>query len=152
MTQFADIVVYSPNGQIVLVVESKNRLGASREWAAQLRRNIMAHGIMPDSPYFLLALPDRFYLWKNAGNTPDLVEPTYELDASPFIQSYFEAAKLSPQEIGGYAFDMIITVWLNQFIHWGLSPEAPAETQQMIEDSGLHEALKNGKVVVQVPA
>ena len=61
-----------------------------------MRRNMLAHGVVPNSRFFLLALPDRLYLWKDVGNTPDLVEPTYEVDATPFFEPYYARAKLHP--------------------------------------------------------
>ncbi len=152
MPQFADLVVYNPDEQIVLIIEVKNRIETSRTWATQTRRNMLAHGMMPNSPYLLLALPDMFYLWKDAGNRPELVEPSYEIDAYPFLQPYYEKAHISPDEIKGYAFELIITSWLNEFIHWGIPETVPEETRELLEDSGLREALKGGKVVIQVPA
>ena len=64
----ADIAVYDPDGQLQLVVEIKNRLGASAEWAARLRHNLLVHSFIPRAPYFLLALPDFFIF----GQTPCL--------------------------------------------------------------------------------
>ncbi len=57
-----DLAVYDSQHQLVLVVEVKSIAGASPEWAARLRRNILAHGTFPNAPFFLVALPDRFYL------------------------------------------------------------------------------------------
>lgn len=152
MVPFADLVVYNPEGQIVLIVESKNRVGTSRTWAAQTRRNMLAHGTIPNSPFFMLALPDRFYLWKDAGNSAELVEPTYEIDARPFLQPYYEKAQLTPDEIGTYSFDLLVTAWINELINWGI-PETAAETSKaLLQESGLRDALKDAKVVVQIPA
>ncbi|MEQ9481150.1 hypothetical protein [Coleofasciculus sp. F4-SAH-05] len=35
----------------------------SPDWAAQFRRNILAHGTFYKAPYFLMVFLDRFYLW-----------------------------------------------------------------------------------------
>ena len=94
MSWRADQVVYNPEGEIILVVETKSRIQTSRSWATQMRRNILAHNSIPSSHFLLLALPDRLYLWKDAGNTPELVEPTYEIDAKPFFHPYFEKSGL----------------------------------------------------------
>ena len=63
----ADLALYNRDGQLIAVVEVKNKLGTSAIWAAQLRRNILAHGGFQNAPYFLLMTPDRIYLWKDAG-------------------------------------------------------------------------------------
>ena len=60
MTTMADMVVRSPSGAIALIVEVKARPQATDKWAATLRRNFSAHGMISDSAYFLLALPDFF--------------------------------------------------------------------------------------------
>jgi hypothetical protein len=39
-----DISVDNRNGQLVLVAEIKRKINVSPEWAAALRRNILAHG------------------------------------------------------------------------------------------------------------
>jgi len=44
MSSSADLALYDRNGQLTAVAEVKNKLGTSREWATQLRRNILAHG------------------------------------------------------------------------------------------------------------
>ncbi|MCP4701847.1 MAG: hypothetical protein GY862_34050, partial [Gammaproteobacteria bacterium] len=82
----ADIVVYDRNRQIALIAEVKKKPGVTSEWAVKWRRNILAHGELPDVTFFMVALPDRFYLWKNAGNQPELVEPSFEIDAEPILR------------------------------------------------------------------
>ena len=64
MKRLADIAVFSRDYRITLVVEVKGQKHATDEWAAKLRRNLLAHDMIPPSQYFLLALPDHFYLWK----------------------------------------------------------------------------------------
>ncbi len=44
MTSPADLTLYNRDGQLIAVAEVKNKQGTSREWAAKLRRNILAHG------------------------------------------------------------------------------------------------------------
>lgn len=151
MLPYADLVVCNPKNEIVLIVESKNRIGTSSTWAAETRRNMFAHGTTPNSPYFLLALPDRFYLWKDAGNTPDLVLPSYEIDARPFLQPYFEKAHLSPNEVGYYSFELLISAWMNELINWGIAPNVPDESKKLLQDSGLPEALKDATIALQTP-
>jgi hypothetical protein len=52
-----DLAIYNRDGQLALVAEVKSKLNASAEWAAQFRRNILAHGTFPKAPYFLMAFP-----------------------------------------------------------------------------------------------
>ena len=152
MSRRADVVAYNPDGQIALLVEAKSRTGTSRSWATRMRRNMLAHGMVPNSQFLLLALPDRFYLWKDAGNVPELVEPTYELAAQPFLGPYYEKAHLSPAEVTGQSFELIVASWLNELIRAGIPRGVPEEEQKTLLDSGLLDVLKGGSVAVEPPA
>lgn len=136
----ADIVVYDRNGQIVLIIEIKKRLGLSSEWATEWRRNILSHGSLPDAKFFMAALPDRFYLWKDAGNLPELVEPTFEIDAKPILKSYFDETGTSQEEITRHAFEFIIAAWLNSLLCFNSS----LNQQKWITRTGLSDAVSGG--------
>jgi hypothetical protein len=152
MSQAADLIVHERNGRIALVVEVNGRTETSRAWATQLRRNILAHGVIPNSRFFLLALPDRLYLWKATENLPELVEPTYEIDATPFFQPYYEKAGLTPDSLSSQSFELIVTAWLHELIHWGISPNIPGTEREALKESGLLEALQGGTITVEMPA
>jgi len=149
MTPTADLVAYNPDGQITLLVEVKGRTDTSRSWATRMRRNMLAHGMAPKTRFLLLALPDRLYLWKDAGNTPDLVEPTYEIDATPFFQPYYARAGLSPDQLTHQSFELIVASWLNELIRSGMSDSVPEPQRQQIRDSGLLDAIKGGSIAVE---
>jgi hypothetical protein len=150
MSMIADLAAYDPSGQLALVVEVKSRTDRSRSWAAQMRRNMMAHGVAGNPRFFLLALPDRLYLWKNAGNLPEPVEPTFEIDAAPFFQPYFEAAGVSPSNLTPQSFELIVTSWLNELIRAGVPPTIPDNQRECLQESGLVEAIRGGSVAVEV--
>jgi hypothetical protein len=152
MSQIADFVAYSPDGQIALIAEAKGRTNTTRSWATQLRRNMLSHGAVPSSRFFLLALPDRLYLWKDAGNKSELVEPTYEIDAAPFFQPYFAAARVSPDKLTSQSFELIVTSWLRELVRSGLPADVPEPQRRSLLESGLLDALKGGSVAVEVSA
>lgn len=60
-----DIAIHKPNGPLVAIIEIKNREEMNKKIAAVLRRNLIAHQVLPDVPYFLLLSQDKGYLWKN---------------------------------------------------------------------------------------
>jgi hypothetical protein len=140
-----DLSVDNRNGQLTLVVEVKSKLNASPEWAARLRRNILAHGIFPKAPYFLMVFPDRFYLWTDADVRLDQSEPTYIIDARPILNRYFEQAGVKADQISGQSLELIVASWLGEIIHSEKSPEDINESQQWLIDSGLYAALAGGK-------
>lgn len=139
-----DLMVYDRNGQIVLIVEVKKKLGTSSEWATMLRRNIFAHGALPAAKFFLLALPDRFYLWKNVASRPELVQPTFEIDSQPLLQPYFDRVGVSIEKITGRSFELIIAAWLDDLLHLETAPEGGDKQKGWIVESGLFEAIRGG--------
>jgi hypothetical protein len=140
-----DLSVDNRNGQLALVVEVKRKTNVSPEWAAKLRRNILAHGIFPKAPYFLMVFPDKFYLWSNAEAYQDQSEPTYTIDASPILQPYFERAGVTADQISGASLELVVTSWIGEIIHSNQLPENIDASQQWLIESGLYAALAGGK-------
>ncbi len=141
-----DLVAYDKFDQLVLVGEIKAKLTASIGWASQLRRNILAHGLTPSAKFFLVALPDRLYLWKNAGNLPDLVEPDYIVDAQPLLDSYFARAGLTAQTISGQTFELLVVLMLNDlFLKDVASLQKQGDFKWLLE-SGLYDELQGGRI------
>ncbi|MGZ8216018.1 hypothetical protein [Methylomagnum sp.] len=145
-----DIEVYGRDQQLVLVGEVKSKIGVSPQWAAQFRRNILAHGVYPNAPYLLMAFPDRFYLWKNAGLNPGEIEPTHSIDARPILEPYFKRAGILGNRISGQSFELIIASWLSEIIHASLG--SLDSSQQWLIESGLYDAVAGGSLDHGVPA
>lgn len=141
-----DLSVDNRNGQRALVVEVKRKTNVSPEWAAKLRRNILAHGTFPKAPYFLMVFLDKFYLWSNAEAYQDQSEPTYNIDASPILQPYFERAGVTADQISGASLELIVASWLGEIIHSNQLPENIDASQQWLIESGLYAALVGGKL------
>jgi hypothetical protein len=152
MSPVADLVAYNVNGQVTLIAEAKSKTDTSRDWAVRMRRNMLAHGLVPDSPFFLLALPDKLYLWKDAGNAPEMVQPTYEIDGTPFFQPYYKRAGIRLEDLNNQSFELIVTSWLNEVMQFGLPKEIPTRYRRQLQESGLLEALQGGTVAIQVAA
>jgi hypothetical protein len=139
-----DLAIYDRDNQLIVVVEIKNKLSASPEWAARLRRNILAHGTFPKAPYFLMVFPDRFYLWTDAAAQLDQSEPNYIIDARPILQPYFEQAGVSANQITSQSLELIVASWLGEVIHSEKLPEEIDQSQQWLLESGLYPAVAGG--------
>lgn len=139
-----DLSVNNRDGQLTLVVEVKRKVNVPPDWAVQLRRNILAHGIFPKAPYFLMVFPDKFYLWSNDEAYQDQSEPTYTIDALPILQPYFERAGVTAEQISGESLEIIVTSWLGELIYSNQLPENIDASQQWLIDSGLYAALVGG--------
>ena len=149
-SSYPDLALYDRDGQLIAVVEVKNKQGTSREWAAKFRRNMLVHGGYYKADFFLLVTPDRLYIWKNAGTTPTLVEPTYELDAQPLFAPYFERAGVNPSDISGQAFELVVAAWLGDLIRLAEQPESLRNGQSWLVETGLLDAVKNGRIEYEV--
>jgi hypothetical protein len=144
----ADIVIYDKHGQLAAIIETKNKKGASKDWAIKLRRNLYEHGVWPKTPYFLLVLPDRLYIWKNAANTPEIIEPDYEINITEFFKSYYERLNFSPEEIGQMgadSFELLVMSWLNE-----IARSSNGQKQDWLAQSELLETIKTGRIVSEV--
>jgi len=150
--QSADIVAFDKRGQLVLMVEAKNKWGTSVEWAARMRQNMYAHDLLPKAPFCLLALPDRFYLWKNAGETQEVMEPTLEIDPTPFLQPYYEKFGVAPSKLTGKSFELIVAAWLNQVLAADSASDFEALDQDWLLSSGLFDSLAGGYLELEAAA
>lgn len=139
-----DLTAYDQDNQLVLVVEVKSKLDAPPDWAARLRRNILAHGTFPNAPYFLMVFPDRFYLWKDIASNHEPTAPTYVIDARPILQPYFEQTGLTVDQVSGQSLELIVASWLGELIH--KAPDELDSSQQWLIDSGLYEAVAGGSL------
>ncbi len=153
MRNIADMTVYTPQGQLSLVVEVKNKRGTSREWTAKMRRNILAHGELPSSKLFLLALPDHFYVWKDAATLPAESIPTYDINPEPFLRPYYEKAGIASDIVSRESFELIVSSWLNELQLTEHPPaHIPHDTQQWLLESGVLGAIHDGRITSEVPA
>ena len=147
-----DLALYNRDGQLIAVAEVKNKLGTSALWAAQLRRNILAHGSFQNAPYFLLMTPDRIYLWKDAGTDPISVSPTYEKSAQDIFSPYFDKSAIEPNEVSSVAFELIVAAWLESLVRTADKPEDLTSEAAWLVESGLLGAIQDGHLEYEVAA
>lgn len=152
MIRLADIAVYAQDGTLQLVVEVKNKAGASAEWVAQMRRDLLAYSVIPKSPYFLLALPDFFHLWKNAWQddrfVPADAPPDYTIEAAEALAAYLDGPALSLNTISEDGLELLVISWLDDLVRYA-RPHGEGNTSAWLFDSGLYQAIRNGSVVTE---
>jgi hypothetical protein len=150
MSIYADFALYDRNGRLIAVAEVKNKSGTSREWAAKLRRNFLAHGGFQNADFFLLVTPDKLYLWKEASAEPAVVKPAFEVDAQPIFKPYFERAGVNPADVSGRAFELVVAAWLGDLIRLAEQPENLSNGQSWLVETGLLDALRDGRIEYEV--
>ena len=147
-----DITIYDRSEQPALVAETKTRLGVSPEWARQFRANLAEDHDFPVARYFMLAFPDKFYLWDDS-DVAAVVDraPDYEIDARPLLRSYFENTSIDPAKIHGSTFILIFSSWLSAFVH-SYSEDEIADMPNWMLDSELYGAIAGGHFRQEVTA
>ncbi len=144
-----DIAVYDKEGNVTLVVEVKNKTRASPDWAAQMRRNLAVHLGIPRSRFFLLALPDHFYLWQAITNPLDYVTPDYDVDPVPLLAGYVEDAPHTLSGMSEYGLTLAVLSWLTRVVRGTQVAGGPAPEQEWLFASGLYEAIRGGSIEAQ---
>src|SRR5260370_32765686 len=107
----ADIVFRNPYGQTVVAVEVKNRQGLTRDVAITLHRNLMAHGLLPPVPYFLLVSQEFGYLWKAPESGRPEAPPDFEFPMADVMRRYWPNAD-SQQRLRENEFELVVLQWL----------------------------------------
>ncbi len=131
-------------GEPVLLVEVKNKTGTSKDWAAKLRRNLVAHGLLPKARFFLVATPDHFYLWKDTGNGADELEPDYDIDPRAITKPLFKPE----EQIGPAEFETKVASWLVRILS-SEADQGSGVVGDLLSKSGLREALRGGKLAFE---
>jgi hypothetical protein len=141
-----DFIAYSRDGAVVLLAEAKSRRGTSDEWAAKLRRNMLAHGVLPKSQYFLIATPERMYGWRQENLPPGDVPPQFTIDAQKALGPYFSKLGQNPAQISPAGFELLVLTWLTDIARWsGDRPESDPSLRSLSE-SGLLSSLQHAEI------
>jgi len=135
MNTTADFVVHAPDESIRLVVEAKSTPNDSATWAAELRRNLVMHGAVPPAPYFLLALPQHFYLWKDAPAT-EAVLPDYQVAAQAVLPLYLREFSVPLDQLSGAGWEFVVAAWLDDLVGGPLRPDLPTAVRHWLIDFG----------------
>ena len=145
----ADMTVFDKHGQTVLLVEAKSQAATSREWAAKYRRNLAAGGFSLRVPFFLLATPAHFYLWKNPPSGAELVDPDYDIDATELLKPYYEGEPQIPRDAKGITFELIVAAWLADLQFGAALGTLAPDLRAPLVQSGLLEVLRGGRTVFE---
>ena len=147
-----DLAVYNQHDKLMLAVEVKTRLNTSTHWVIKFYHNIFSNTTPTTIPYFLMTFPDTFYLWVHDGKPRDTDGPTLEINPQLLLQPYFEQSGVTPEQISGASFELIIAAWLNAVMQSREQDKASKPTDQWLYDTGLHSALAGGTIEYEVVA
>jgi hypothetical protein len=143
-----DILIYSKDEKPQLIVEIKKKPDPSIEWATQTRRNLLIHGMVQPTPFFLLVTPNRMYLWKS-GVSSEAILPDYDIAAHDILAKYIEQSSLDLNTISEYSLEMIVISFLSDLIHGNSMEKVEGMNLAWLYESGLYEAIRHGLVMTE---
>ena len=144
-----DAAVFSPDGSLQAIVEIRNIVGAGAEWAAQTRRNLIRDELLPVSPFFLMVLPDRFYLWRDAASSLEAVPAEFEADGTALLFPYIGDRTTRPYPLSNEGLDLAVTFWLWDLVGRRLEGLLAGSEYRWLLESRLYTAIKDGTVEVE---
>lgn len=142
-TREVDLIAYDQIGQPLLLAEVKNTHGTSDQWAARFRRNLLAHGTLPRTPFFLIATRERMYFWGQAAKEES---PDFTMDATRALKPYFDRFKQTPEKTGGHALELILFSWMVDLTQSGQLQAKEDPSLRWLSESGLLEALRSARI------
>lgn len=106
-----DIIIHR-NGGPIAGVEVKNREDLSPDLAANLRRNMLAHHVIPAVPFFLLVSEDKAYLWTEQDRLGPEAPPSYELSMKRVVERFFPDRPSG--RLRGAELELLVFIWLGE--------------------------------------
>jgi len=148
LDKIADILVRSPDNDIKLIVEVKGRARGSADWAARFRRNLFIHQVLPKSDFFLLALPDFLYLWRD-GDSSEATPPDYTVRTLEVLRLYLTRLGNEPKHIAEEGLQLALTSWLRDATLSSNRPPVGSDSYKLLVESGLLDAINKAEVTLQ---
>lgn len=152
MNSEPDIVVYSSDQNLLLVVEIKGTPKSDEHWAAKLRRNLIAHGEVPAAPYFLLVASDHLYLWENEVSS-EAVLPSCSADTRTVLQKYLPKWQNTQHgAVSGRGLELAVRSWLNELTTTDGNAPSDQAANAWLRGSELPEKIRTGDVRAECQA
>lgn len=146
MAAAPDFTVYSRDARPQMTVEVKYRPGASDDWAAEFRRNLLRHGIVPRAHAFLLVLAETAYLWREGASEED--EPSVKLPTEELLQSFFQSNRTRPTS--GEGLELSVQGWLQTIMR--LPADEVERRHPWLLESGVYDRIRGGYVDIRPAA
>jgi hypothetical protein len=145
MSPRPDIAIHSAEGKLQLVVEVKGVATTDANWAAQYRRNLLAHRFIPPSPYFLLFAPDSTYLWSSAQNkNADM--PAVQGNTKAILARYLPKRD---NAISATGLEMAVQSWLLDVTMQATPKQLDGDEKRLLVDSGLLHKINTGSLILE---
>ena len=111
----------------------------------RFRRNLLAHGTLPRSPFFFIATPEHIYSWGEHGHPREDDSPDLTVDAASALAPYLARSNQTSASIGGQALELVAPSWLTDLAGSAQSKSSTDPSMRWRADSGLIETLKTAR-------
>jgi hypothetical protein len=140
-----DFAGYSADGHLQLAAFVKGNLGSTPAWVARFRQNLIVHLGIPSTRFFLVTMPDYFYLWRDAPVTNDARLPDWAVDAAPVLSPYMNDDRRLSGTLSKVGLNIAVSSWLSHLV-WCKADQLAMPGLDWLFESGLYEAMRDGEV------
>jgi hypothetical protein len=116
-----DFALRDARGRIQLLIEVKRAADLAVNEASELRCWYL-EGREPFA--FLLVTHAHAFAW--SAHSPDTAPPDVILDMSKELKPYFERTEIPPERVQPLAFELIVSMWLNDLLDGKLGDDVSA--------------------------
>lgn len=142
--RIVDILIQSPDGDTIAVVEIKNLRNLTPDEATQIRGSLADYGVLVQVPFFMLLSQDVGFLWKDSKYENFDAPPMYIFPMQNVIARYSD--RKPGERLYEEEFEILALRWLNHLtIKAQNSGEEPEKTLVL---SGFVEAIKDADVLL----
>lgn len=145
-----DFAIFDENGQLTAIAEAKSQTNRDESWASAWLRNFSEHQTSPMPLFVLLATPETLYIWKRRSEQESF-KPIATTDTRRLLSSYFNRPNYDTADLLKPVFEFVIGAWLDGMAH-GLWEPSDDEDVRALVDTGLLEAMRNGRVTSSLAA
>lgn len=138
-----DILIQSPDGHPIAVVEVKNIQNLSRDEATELRGNLVSYGVPSRAPYFLLLSQDVGYLWKDTKQDNLFTPPAYEFPMDGVVSRFSQ--RKPGQRLYATELELLILQWLTNL---STKPQKNTEEpERTLAHAGFNDSIQGATIV-----
>lgn len=87
---------------------------------------------------------------EGAGEQPNLIQPTYEIDAQPIFKAFLERVGVAAGDLSGGAFELLVASWLGDLMRSEEPAEEFANGERWLVESGFLDMVKDGRIEYEV--
>jgi hypothetical protein len=135
----ADFIVQTPGGR--LVVEAKNRLHTSAEWARELRDRLADSYGRESANSYAVVTPERLYFWGPGQAQPKIAEIRQAL------QKYVRGTDYDSSRLNGHSFELIVSSLLDDLVRGIDIGEVPEEVRSTVLRGRLSVTLDRNEAI-----